>query len=81
MTRKTTFFEGQSGFKFNNLGVAQGIALKVCTTVAKGKRVKTKNQKVLGANSSVSKSYTGKPGREGLFSSAPPPPPPTPHPE
>ena len=30
-----------------------------------GKRVKTKSHKVLGANSNVCKSYTGKTGREG----------------
>ena len=35
------------------------------------KRVKTKSQRVLGANSYVCRSYRGKPGRGGLF--APPP--------
>ena len=34
--QKKTFFEGCTWFKFNNLGVALGIALKFYTSVAKG---------------------------------------------
>ena len=36
LTSKTTFFEGRSWFKFNNLGLGLGIALKFYTSVAKG---------------------------------------------
>ena len=43
------FFEEFSWFKFNNLGLAVGMALKFGTSVTK--RVKTKSQKVFGANS------------------------------
>ena len=42
MTRKTAFFEGWSWFKFNNLGLAQGIALKFYTSVAKGLKLKVR---------------------------------------
>ena len=35
-TRKTTLFERWSWFKFNNLGLIQGTALKMCTSVGKG---------------------------------------------
>ena len=67
MTRKTVFFEGLSWFKFHNLGLALGANLKFYTSV---KRVKTKSQKVLGANSYVCRSCWGKTGR-GAF--LPPP--------
>ena len=49
MTREKTFFKGWSWFKFNNLRVAMGMTLKFYTSMAK--RVETKSQKVLGANS------------------------------
>ena len=42
MTRKTTFFEGWSWFKFNNLGLAPGMVLKFYTSVAKGLKLKIK---------------------------------------
>ena len=42
MTTKTTFFEGWFWFKFNNLGLAQGMALKFYTRVAKGLKLKVK---------------------------------------
>ena len=42
MTRKTTFFEGSSLLKFNNLGLALGIALKFYTNVADGLKIKFK---------------------------------------
>ena len=42
MTRKTNFFEGCSWFKFNNLGLALGTALKVYTSVAKGLKLKVR---------------------------------------
>ena len=47
--QKKHFFEGWSWFRFNNLGLTLGMALKFYTSV--GKRVETKIQKVLGANS------------------------------
>ena len=40
MTGKTTFFEGWSCFKFNNLGLARGMALEFYTSVAKGLKQK-----------------------------------------
>ena len=40
-----------SWFRFNYLGVAIGMALKLCTSVEK--RVKTKSQKVYGPNCNV----------------------------
>ena len=46
LTRKTTFFEGWSWFKFNNLGLVLGANLKVYTSVAK--RLKLKVRKFLG---------------------------------
>ena len=42
MTRKTTFFEGFSSFKFNNLGLALGMVLKFYATVAKGLNLKVR---------------------------------------
>ena len=55
MTRKTTFSDAWSWFKFNNVGLAIDILHQY------GKRVKTKN-KVLGANFCVCRSYRGKTG-------------------
>ena len=40
MTTKTTFFEGWSWFKFNNLGLAPGITLKFYISVKKGFKLK-----------------------------------------
>ena len=40
MTGETTFFEGWSCFKFNNLGLVRGMALKFYTSVAKGLKLK-----------------------------------------
>ena len=42
MTRKTTFFEGWSWFKFNNLGLALGTNLKFYTSVTKGLKLKVR---------------------------------------
>ena len=69
LTLKTAFFEGCSWFRFNNLGLFWGEILRQC-----GKRIETKSQKVLGANSYVCRSCRGKTGRgwEGGF--LPPPP-------
>lgn len=56
MTRKTAFFEGWFWFKFNNLGLAPeilGLAPELKILHQCFKRVKTKNQIVLGANSYV----------------------------
>ena len=50
MTRKSAFFEGWSWSKFNKLGLTLGTNLSV----------KTKIQTVLGANSYVCRSYSGK---------------------
>ena len=61
LTRKKTFFKAWSWFKFNNLRLAMGMTLKFYTSMAK--RVETKSQKVLGANSYVYGSYRGKTGR------------------
>ena len=62
MTRKTTFSTGWSWFKFNNLGLALGMALKLYISVAKGLK-----RKVLGANSYVCRSYKGKTDRRGFL--------------
>ena len=42
MTRKTTFFEGTSWSKFNNLGLALGMTLKIYTSLAKGLTLKVR---------------------------------------
>ena len=42
LTRKTTFFEGWSWFKFNNLGLALGTNLNFYTSLAKGLKLKVK---------------------------------------
>ena len=70
MTTKIAFFEGCSSFKFDNLGLALGINLKLCNNIEK--RVKTKSQEVLEATSYVCRSYRGKTGRGGLFAPLPP---------
>ena len=41
-TRKTTFFEGWSWLKFNNLGLALGTKSKFYTSVAKGLKLKVR---------------------------------------
>ena len=40
VTRKTTFFEGWSWFKFTNLGLALGMVLNLYTSMAKGLKLK-----------------------------------------
>ena len=42
MTRKNNFFEGCSWFKFNNLGLAQGMVLKFYASVAKVLKLKVR---------------------------------------
>ena len=42
MTRKVTFFEGWSWFKFNNLGQTHAMNLKFYTSVAKGLKLKVR---------------------------------------
>ena len=42
LTRKNTFFEGWSWFKFNNLGLTLGIILKFYTSVAKWSKLKVR---------------------------------------
>ena len=42
MTRKTAFYEVWSWLKFNNLGLALGIALKIYTSVAKELKLKVR---------------------------------------
>ena len=42
MTRKTTFFEGWSSFKFNHLGLTLGTNLNFYTSVAKGVKLKVR---------------------------------------
>ena len=42
LSRKTTFFEGWSWFKFNNLGLALGMALKFYISVEKGLKLKVR---------------------------------------
>ena len=72
LTRKTTFFEERSWFKFNNLDWHE-VKLEILHQSVE--RVKTKSQKILEPNSYVSRSYRRKTGRgEGLFG-------PPPHPE
>ena len=66
MTRKPFFFEVWSCFKFNNLGLGLAMILHKC-----GKRVKTKTQKVLQANSSACRSYRGRLVGKGGFLASP----------
>ena len=42
LTRKTSFFDRWSWFKFNNLGLALGTNLKFYTSVAKGLKLKVR---------------------------------------
>ena len=42
MTRKSTFSEGWSWFKFTNVGLALGTNLKFYTSVAKGLKLKVR---------------------------------------
>ena len=42
MTRKTSFYEGWSWFKFNNLELALYIVLKFSTSVEKGPKIKVR---------------------------------------
>ena len=42
LTRKLIFLMGCSWFKFNNLGLALGVALKYYTSVEKGLKLKVK---------------------------------------
>ena len=65
LARKTTFFEGYSWFKFNNIGLARVMSSKFYASVAS---TKTKSQKVLGTTSFVE--VTGEKLVGGLF--APP---------
>ena len=46
LTKKNTFFEEWSWFKFNNLGLALWYSLQILHQC--GKRIETKSQKVLG---------------------------------
>ena len=62
LTRKTTFSEGWSWFKFTNLGLEPGMALKLYTSVAKGLKLKI-------SKFYVYRSYRGKTGREVFFPS------------
>ena len=41
-TRKTNFFKGCSWFKFNNLELAQGMALKIYTSIVKCLKLKAR---------------------------------------
>ena len=75
LTRKTYFFEEGRWLKFNNLGLALGMALKFYTSVTKG--LKRKSQKVLGVNSYICRCYKGKTCRGKPF--CPPSPSPIPH--
>ena len=56
--KKNHFFEGRSWFKFNNLGLALVMVLKLYTSVAKGLKLKVRN--VLGTNPHVCRSYKEK---------------------
>ena len=60
LTRKNNFFVGCSWFKFNNLGLIQGMASQFYTSAGKDW---TKSQKFFGTNCEVSKSYRRKTGR------------------
>ena len=70
MTRKTTFFEGWSWFKFNNLGLALGMTLKFYTRVAKGLKLKFRK---IWDKFYVCRSYRGKTGKGAFLTHLPPP--------
>ena len=61
MTRKATFFDGLSWFKFNNLGLTLGMTLKFYTSLAKGLKLKVRKFYVW-------RSYRGKTGRRAFLS-------------
>ena len=71
MTRKITFFEGWSWFKFKNLGLALGTSFKFCDSVANG--LKLKVRKFWGPNPTFVE-VTGKTGRGAFLPPTPPPP-------
>ena len=75
LTRKTTFFEQGSWFKFNNFGLALGTNLKIYTSVAEGLKLIVRNF-LGGGKSYVCRGYRENTGRGGPF--CPPPPPATP---
>ena len=52
-------------FKFNDLGLPQGMVLKFYARVEKGLELRVR--KFLGANSYVCRNCRGKTGRGGLF--------------
>ena len=62
LDQKNQVFDTCSWFQFNNLGLALGISLKVCTSVAK--KVKIKSQAFLEAKSYVCRIHRRKPDRE-----------------
>ena len=64
-TRKNTFFERWSWFKFNNLGLALSMTLKFYSSVGKG--LKLKVRKIFGVNSYVCRSYRGRTGRKPFW--------------
>ena len=66
------FFWGVVLVQFQYFGTGTGYGLDILHQ--RGKRAKTKNKEVLGANSYVCRSYRGKLGRGmGLFDLSPPP--------
>ena len=70
LTRKTTFFEGWSWFKFDNLGLELGKNLKFYTSVVKG--LKLKARKFWGLIPTFVE-VTGEKLVGGLFAPAPSP--------
>lgn len=64
LVRKTDFFEGWSWFKFTNLRLVPGIALKFYNSVAKGLILKSGEFVEL---ISMIGEVTGEKGREGGF--------------
>ena len=71
LTRKTTFFERWSWFRFNNLGLSLGMTLKFNTSLSKGLKLKVRKFWEL---SPTFVEVTGKKLVGGLFV-------PSPHPE
>ena len=63
---KNQFFEVCYWFKFNNLELALGMALKFYTSVAKGLKLKVR-EFCCGANSYICRSYRGKTSRVAGF--------------